>query len=116
MSAIVREASESVTRTESANLKKFAVVVEKAIRTCKIANRNPMRDHLSESVVGNPHVQMKCRRLDRERRWPPRIEVECDGMIRRWADGRCSAGETRQRSAVDVSGGHQPRAPMPPHR
>ena len=87
---------------ESGNLKKFAVVVEKTMRTLKIADRNPMRDQHSQSVAGNPRVQMKCRRFDRKRRWQARVKIQRDGVIGSGAYGGRRADEIRQRGAVHV--------------
>ena len=73
-----------------------------------------MRNDRSEFVAGKPDVQMKCWRLNSERRRQISVEIERNRMIRRWAYGCCRAGKARQRRAVHVPRRDQPRALMLP--
>src|SRR5262245_31393142 len=73
-----------------------------------------MRDQVAEPLSGKPGMQMKGRWLDHKRWWQAFLKVEGDRMVRRRTDRRGDAGELRQRRAVDMAGGHQPRAWIPP--
>src|SRR5690242_9613152 len=85
---------------------------EEGKRSREVADRHVMRDEVAEALACKPGMEMKGRRLDLERRRQAFVEVEGNRMVGGRADGRRNAGELRERRAVDVAGGHQPRARM----
>ena len=87
---------------------------EKRMRAVEIADRPVVRDHAAVPLAGKPGVQVERRRLDLERGRQARIEIERDRVIGRRANGRWNAGERGQRSAMDVAGGDQAGARVPP--
>ena len=74
-----------------------------------------MRHDGAEFPTRKPEVQMKCRRLDRERWRPARIEIECDRMSGGGANGGCHSGKACQCGAVHMPSGDKPRSSIPPH-
>src|SRR5689334_14861769 len=62
-----------------------------------------MGDDISKAFAGKPDMQMKGRWLHLEGRFAQLREVEVDGMIGGWADGRRHPREHRERRTVDMA-------------
>ena len=77
-----------------------------------MADRNLMGNHAAKSLARKPGVEMKCRRLDLERRPAQFCQIEIDGVIWRRTNRRLDSGEHRQDRAMNVTGGDQLRARM----
>src|SRR5260370_34929000 len=82
------------------------------MRPVEIADRNLMGNHAAKSLAGKPGVEMKCRRLDLERRLAQFCQIEIYGVIWRRTNRRLDSGEHRQDRAMNVTGGDQLRARM----
>src|SRR5258705_10860206 len=82
------------------------------MRPVEIADRNLMGNHAAKALARKPGVEMKCRRLDLERRLAQFSQIEIDGVIWRRTNRQLDSGEHRQDRAMNVTGGDQLRARM----
>ena len=90
----------------------LSVRPKERMRPVEIADRNLMGNHAAKSLARKPGVEMKCRRLDLERRLAQFCQIEIDGVIWRRTNRRLDSGEHRQDRAMNVTGGDQLRARM----
>ena len=85
----------------------LSVRPKERMRPVEIADRNLMGNHAAKSLAWKPGVEMKCRRLDLERRLAQFCQVQIDGVIWRRTNRRSDSGEHRQDRAMNVTGGDQ---------
>ena len=90
----------------------LSVRPKERMRPVEIADRNVMGNHAAKSLARKPGVEMKCRRLDLERRLAQFCQVQIDGVICRRTNRRWDTSEHRQDRAMNVASGDQLRARM----
>src|SRR5207247_3980111 len=90
----------------------LSVRPKERMRPVEIADRNVMGNHAAKSLARKPGVEMKCRRLDLERRLAQFCQIQIDGVIWRRTNRRWDTGEHRQDRAMNVAGGDQLHARM----
>src|SRR5579863_3371238 len=94
--------------------KQFAIGSEKRMRSVKAPDRDLMGDDTAKSLSRKPAMEMERWRLHLEGRRAQLGQIEVDRMIWRRTDRRCYARKHRQRRTMNVAGGDQPCAWMPP--